>query len=196
MQIRIVVACAFVWAAAATGVARAQDAGTAVTCKDGTAGTAGRGACSHHGGVAKAGATATAPAATAPAPAAAAPAASTGAAVTCKDGSSGTAGRGACSHHGGVATTSSAGAVAPAAPAPAAAAPAAPAPAATKPTTSSSKAATTTGTNAGKSGTSETTDATGAIAQCKDGLYSHSKTHTGTCSRHGGVAKWLDGSAP
>jgi Protein of unknown function (DUF3761) len=31
----------------------------------------------------------------------------------------------------------------------------------------------------------------GAIAQCKDGTYSHSKGRTGACSRHGGVAKWL-----
>ena len=30
----------------------------------------------------------------------------------------------------------------------------------------------------------------GAIARCKDGTYSHAKTHTGACSRHGGVAKW------
>ena len=30
----------------------------------------------------------------------------------------------------------------------------------------------------------------GAIAQCKDGTYSHSKVRTGACSRHGGVAKW------
>ena len=30
----------------------------------------------------------------------------------------------------------------------------------------------------------------GAIAQCKDGTYSHSKTRTGACSRHGGVTKW------
>jgi len=30
----------------------------------------------------------------------------------------------------------------------------------------------------------------GAIAQCKDGTYSHSKTRSGACSRHGGVAKW------
>jgi hypothetical protein len=39
---------------------------------------------------------------------------------------------------------------------------------------------------------SENSDPTGAIAKCKDGLYSHSKHHTGTCSRHGGVAQWLD----
>lgn len=30
----------------------------------------------------------------------------------------------------------------------------------------------------------------GAIAQCKDGTYSHAKNRTGACSRHGGVAKW------
>lgn len=31
----------------------------------------------------------------------------------------------------------------------------------------------------------------GAIAQCKDGTYSHAKGRTGACSRHGGVAKWM-----
>src|SRR5689334_16721056 len=52
----------------------------AVTCKDGTtASSNGRGACSHHGGVAAEVAT-----------------------VSCKDGSTADAGRGACSHHGGV----------------------------------------------------------------------------------------------
>ena len=30
----------------------------------------------------------------------------------------------------------------------------------------------------------------GAIAQCKDGTYSHAKARTGACSRHGGVGKW------
>jgi hypothetical protein len=30
----------------------------------------------------------------------------------------------------------------------------------------------------------------GAIAQCKDGTYSHAKGRTGACSRHGGVGKW------
>lgn len=34
-------------------------------------------------------------------------------------------------------------------------------------------------------------DAAGASAQCKDGSFSHSQHRTGTCSRHGGVAKWL-----
>jgi|GEM_PF-853751 len=36
-----------------------------------------------------------------------------------------------------------------------------------------------------------TTSAAGATAQCKDGTFSQSKTHSGACSRHGGVAKWL-----
>lgn len=35
----------------------------------------------------------------------------------------------------------------------------------------------------------------GATAQCRDGTYSSSLTHSGTCSWHGGVAVWLDGSA-
>ncbi len=32
---------------------------------------------------------------------------------------------------------------------------------------------------------------TGATARCRDGTYSFSKHHSGTCSRHGGVAMWL-----
>jgi hypothetical protein len=31
----------------------------------------------------------------------------------------------------------------------------------------------------------------GATAQCRDGTYSFSKNRRGTCSHHGGVAKWL-----
>ena len=32
----------------------------------------------------------------------------------------------------------------------------------------------------------------GATAQCRDGSYSFSQTRRGTCSHHGGVAKWLN----
>ncbi len=32
---------------------------------------------------------------------------------------------------------------------------------------------------------------TGATAKCKDGTYSMSQHHSGTCSHHGGVAQWL-----
>ena len=31
----------------------------------------------------------------------------------------------------------------------------------------------------------------GSTGQCKDGSYTSSKTHSGACSRHGGVAKWM-----
>ncbi|WP_027800469.1 DUF3761 domain-containing protein [Paraburkholderia dilworthii] len=31
----------------------------------------------------------------------------------------------------------------------------------------------------------------GATARCRDGTYSFSRHHSGTCSRHGGVASWL-----
>jgi hypothetical protein len=31
----------------------------------------------------------------------------------------------------------------------------------------------------------------GATAQCQDGSYSFSQNRRGTCSHHGGVAKWL-----
>jgi hypothetical protein len=32
----------------------------------------------------------------------------------------------------------------------------------------------------------------GATAECRDGSYSFSRHHQGTCSHHGGVARWLD----
>lgn len=31
----------------------------------------------------------------------------------------------------------------------------------------------------------------GATAKCRDGSYSFSESHRGTCSRHGGVSGWL-----
>src|SRR5437867_2213486 len=34
----------------------------------------------------------------------------------------------------------------------------------------------------------------GATALCRDGTYSYSKHRSGTCSHHGGVAKWLKGN--
>jgi Protein of unknown function (DUF3761) len=35
----------------------------------------------------------------------------------------------------------------------------------------------------------------GTTARCRDGTYSFSRHHQGTCSHHGGVAVWLDGSS-
>ena len=93
--------------------------------------------------------------------------------TTCKDGTTSTAtGRGACSGHGGVQKAASTPAAAPAA---AAAQP--------KSSTAAKSAPT------AKAGN---TDPTGATAKCKDGTYSKSQHHSGTCSSHGGVAEWLD----
>jgi len=170
--------------------AAADTAAATTTCKDGTTSTAtGRGACSGHGGVQKP--AAAAPAATAPAaaPASSAPA-SSGAPATCKDGTTTTAtGRGACSGHGGVQKPSkskpAAGATAPAvAAAPTAAATPAPA-------TATTAAKSSTASKSAPTATAGNTDPTGATAKCKDGTYSKSQHHSGTCSSHGGVAEWL-----
>jgi hypothetical protein len=165
--------------------ARAAESSAPTVCKDGTTSTAtGRGACSGHGGVQKtAAAQPAAPAAPAPAAASrAAPAAppASGTPTTCKDGTTSTAtGRGACSGHGGVQKASKSK---PASDASASsAAPATGAPAASK-SSASKSAPTATPTN---------NDPTGATAKCKDGTYSKSQHHSGTCSSHGGVAEWL-----
>jgi len=91
--------------------------------------------------------------------------------VTCNDGTTAKAGRGACSHHGGVAKAG------------AQAQPAAPPAPSTAP-----KAETSRKQPAAPQGT--------ATAKCKDGSYSYSKQHSGACSHHGGVAQWLDGTQP
>src|SRR5438105_9311722 len=36
----------------------------------------------------------------------------------------------------------------------------------------------------------------GATARCNDATFSFSQTHSGSCSHHGGVSQWLDGSTP
>jgi hypothetical protein len=109
--------------------------------------------------------------------------ASAAAMVSCTDGTMSKGGRGACSGHGGIkAAAAMAPAMAPAAkPAPARAARAA----AAAPTRSTASNAT-----AG-SGAKEDNNPAGAIAKCKDGLYSHATHRQGACSRHGGVASWM-----
>jgi len=106
--------------------------------------------------------------------------------TTCKDGTTSAAtGKGACSGHGGVqkAAKPAAAATGSATPAPAApAAAAAPAAPAAKSASATKSAPTATAGN---------TDPTGATAKCKDGTYSKSQHHSGTCSSHGGVADWL-----
>jgi hypothetical protein len=159
----------------------ASTASVTVICKDGASSPGGRGACKGHGGIDKKAtkaAASTAAAATASKSPAAADAGS-GDTVTCKDGTTSKAGKGACSHHGGKAKGGHAtGSAPPAKPATTSSAPA-------SPSSSSSHAvpATAKGDNA---------NAEGATAKCKDGTFSHSKKHSGSCSHHGGVAEFLD----
>ena len=149
--------------------------GATFQCKDGTYSTAKTttGACSRHGGVDHALGGAAAAPATATAPAGGAPA---GATFQCKDGTYSTArsSQGACSRHGGVDHALTAEA----APAPAAAA--AP-PAGQKEPPATGKAPT----------VARPADApANATAKCRDGTYSASQQHSGSCSHHGGVAEW------
>ena len=176
---------------------RLEAQAAATVCKDGTTSTAtGKGACSGHGGV-DAKATAAAQKAARTQAKAAAKTAKTevkaakteaktetkaAAQVTCADGTTSTAGRGACSGHGGVKKA----AAATAAPSLPAAVPA------TAPAREKSEAKSKAPSATQQSGTrGEDSDPTGAIAQCKDGLYSHATNRRGACSKHGGVAKWL-----
>ncbi len=41
------------------------------------------------------------------------------------------------------------------------------------------------------SGAADDNNPLGAIARCKDGLYSHAQHRRGACGHHGGVASWL-----
>lgn len=115
--------------------------------------------------------------------------------TTCKDGTTSAAtGKGACSGHGGVqkptqakpAAAAATGSAMPAAAAPAATAAPAPAAAPTAPAAKSAPA-----TKSAPTTAAGNTDPTGATAKCKDGTYSKSQHHSGTCSSHGGVAEWL-----
>lgn len=107
--------------------------------------------------------------------------------TTCKDGTtSAAAGRGACSGHGGVQKAAKSKAASGTAAAPAAA----PEPAA--PAASTSVASTPAAATPSASGPAPA----GATAKCKDGSYSKSKHHSGTCSSHGGVAQWLTAQSP
>jgi hypothetical protein len=107
--------------------------------------------------------------------------------VTCKDGTASKGGRGACRGHGGVDKTKAA-AVAPAPTPPPAAAKTTPSPA---PATAPVATAATKVSHGGKAATD---DPAGALAKCKDGMYWHGASHSGSCSHHGGVESWLDGT--
>ncbi|MDQ6738371.1 MAG: DUF3761 domain-containing protein [Gemmatimonadota bacterium] len=202
----------------ALGASSATAQAAATMCKDGTtSATSGRGACSGHGGVdaaktaaaksaaaksaakasakaakaeakadAKAGARASAKAeakadakadarADARADTKADAKAAAGASVMCADGSSSRGGRGACSGHGGVKIAAAMAA-----------------PSAKREMTKPKSTAPEAGAAARASGVAEDNNPAGAIARCKDGLYSHATHRQGACSRHGGVGTWTN----
>lgn len=133
--------------------------------------------------------------------------------VTCADGSTSKAGRGACSHHGGVADASASTAK------PEKARSKARADASESPSTKAEekkaeekkpeekkssggilgglfgkKSDTAQGRAPATTPRSSTRDAKSGnpTARCKDGTTSYSAHHSGTCSGHGGVAEWLE----
>jgi len=168
----------------------------AVICKDGTtSASSGRGACSGHGGVDKKAVSHQKKIVNSETKAAKAVTKTTaGTQVTtlCADGTtSNSTGRGTCSGHGGAkgaeATSKATGK---AIPAPATAA----APRASVPTPRASAKATTRASTKSAvvgSGAADDNNPAGAIAKCKDGLYSHAKNRRGACGHHGGVASWM-----
>lgn len=47
-------------------------------------------------------------------------------------------------------------------------------------------------TTSGSTSTSTSSSSSTATAQCRDGSYSYSQHRSGTCSHHGGVARWIN----
>lgn len=175
---------------ALVSVTSLQAQATATICKDGTTSvSSGRGACSGHGGVDKTAGSRQKKVVKTETKAAKASAKNTaGAQVTtlCADGTtSNSTGRGTCSGHGGAkgaeVTSKTTGAPIPT---PRTAAP--PKASARAQTRASTKSAVVAG-----SGAAEDNNPAGAIARCKDGLYSHAKHRRGACGHHGGVASWM-----
>lgn len=159
--------------------AEAKVAASMVTCTDGSKSEGGRGACSGHGGINKDATKVTAKAVKeeakaevkatkAEAKATKADAKASTTMVTCTDGTPSAGGRGACSGHGGIAKSN---------------------PAQEKAEKAEAKAK----VAAAKvgNGSREDNNPAGAIAKCKDGMYSHSASRQGACGHHGGVASWM-----
>ncbi|MDB4907602.1 MAG: hypothetical protein JWO05_2386 [Gemmatimonadetes bacterium] len=189
----------FAVALLAATAAHAQSASS--ICKDGSpSGTVGRGACSGHGGVdakatSKAQKAATKAASKAQKDAAREAkkdaknaekverkeekVAERNATVRCTDGTTSNGGRGACSGHGGISR------------APTPAPRPMPMPQAAPRARERASERNPVSNATGGSGSREDNDSRGAIARCKDGLYSHAAHRQGACSTHGGVASWI-----
>jgi hypothetical protein len=183
----------------AFGGASVSAQAAATICKDGSTSIAsGRGACSGHGGVNKTAVKQQKKVVKTQVKAAKSVANRTaGAQVTtlCVDGtSSNSTGRGTCSGHGGArgaeVTSKATGAPIPApstAAAPRRSVPVAvPRASARARTQANSNSAVVAG-----SGAADDNNPAGAIARCRDGLYSHAVHRRGACGHHGGVATWM-----
>ena len=167
-----------------------QTQAAASICKDGTTSTAtGRGACSGHGGVDRKAAAhqkKIVKRETKAAKAVTKTTAGTRVTTICMDGTtSNSTGRGTCSGHGGArgaeATSTTTGAPIPA-------------PSTAAPPRASARARERANSNSAVvagSGGAEDNNPAGAIARCKDGLYSHAVHRRGACGHHGGVASWM-----
>ncbi len=171
----------------------------AAICKDGTTSSAtGRGACSGHGGVNRSATKVAAKAVKSEAKAAKAIAkktAGTRVSSVCSDGTTSNAsGRGACSGHGGVKGAEvTSKATGKALPIPATANPPKASRTVSPTPRASARAVKRANSNSAVAGngSAEDNNPQGAVAQCKDGLYSHSANHQGACGHHGGVARWM-----
>jgi hypothetical protein len=185
-----IIATAIAATLATMSAASIQAQAAATICKDGTTSvSSGRGACSGHGGVDRKAISHQKKVVKRETKAAKAVARTTpGAQVTtiCADGTtSNSTGRGTCSGHGGArgaeATSRTTGA-------------AIPAPSTAVPPRASSSArarANSNSTVVAGSGAADDNNPVGAIARCKDGLYSHAVHRRGACGHHGGVATWM-----
>ena len=167
-----------------------QAQAAASICKDGTTSTAtGRGACSGHGGVDKKAVShqkKIVKQETKAAKAVTRTTAGTRVTTICMDGTTSNAtGRGTCSGHGGArgaeATSKTTGA-----PVPAPSTAAVPRASTRARARASANSAVVRG-----SGAADDNNPAGAIARCKDGLYSHAVNRRGACGHHGGVASWM-----
>lgn len=120
--------------------------------------------------------------------------------VTCKDGTTSAGGRGACSSHGGIGRMAKVEAKADAKAARAERkADVKAAKVERKADMTTAKAERKADVKAAKTerkmdaaARGDENIAQGAMAECRDHTYSHAKTHQGACSRHGGVARFLD----
>ena len=158
-----------------------------VRCNDGTLSEVGYGDCEGHGGTAKATAE---PTKKTPVTveedkriAPQTPSMGTAATVRCKDGTMSAAGEGACSNNGGIDKNTGA---APQAVPESTARP----PADTGARAANPKAELTPNPPV------QTLAPGRATALCKDGTKSPAMQHSGTCSGHAGIDRWLDASAP